>query len=94
MYPRFGPGQMFILETDASTVCLGAVLSQEQEDGTIHLIVHASREYGISELVETQGLVWDVRYFCWVTHVLSTLIMLPLFRIQPETCMLGIDDKR
>ena len=68
-YPRFGPGRSFILETDASTVGLGAVLSQTQDDGTIHPIAYASRSvdkheknYGISEL-ETLGLVWAVRYF-------------------------------
>ena len=69
VYPRFGPGHSFILETDASTVGLGAVLSQVREDGTIHPIAYASRSvdkhernYGISEL-ETLGLVWAVRYF-------------------------------
>ena len=48
---------------------LGAILSQEQEDGTIHPVAYASRSldkhernYGISEL-ETLGLVWAVRYF-------------------------------
>ena len=68
-YPRFGPGRSFILETDASTVGLGAVLSQTQDDGTIHPIAYASRSvdkheknYGISEL-ETLRLVWAVRYF-------------------------------
>ena len=68
-YPRFGAGQSFVLETDASGVGLGAILSQEQEDGTIHPVAYASRSldkhernYGISEL-ETLGLVWAVRYF-------------------------------
>ena len=68
-YPKFGPGKTFVLETDASTVGLGAVLSQAQEDGAVHPIAYASRsvdkhekKYGISEL-ETLGLVWAVRYF-------------------------------
>lgn len=42
-YPRFGPNCSFILETDAGTVDLGAVLSQVQDDGTIHPIAYASR---------------------------------------------------
>ena len=69
-YPKFGPSRTFILETDASTVGLGAILSQEQDDGTVHPVAYASRSvdkhkrnYGISEL-ETLGLVWAVRYFC------------------------------
>ena len=68
-FPKFGPGCEFILETDASYVGLGAILSQQQDDGTIHPIAYASRSldqheknYGVTEL-ETLGLVWAVRYF-------------------------------
>ena len=68
-YPKFGSNRSFILETDASTVGLGAVLSQEQGDGMIHPVAYASRfvdkherNYGISEL-ETLELVWALRYF-------------------------------
>ena len=75
-YPRFDPGYTFTLETDASTVGLGAVLSQVQEDGMVHPIAYASRtvdkherNYGISEL-ETLGLVWSICYFrsCLLGH--------------------------
>ena len=69
VYPRFSPGCSFILETDVSTVGLGAVLSQEQSNGIVHPIAFAShsvdkheRNYGISEL-ETLGLVWAICYF-------------------------------
>ena len=68
-YPKFERERGFILETDASKVGLGAILSQRQDDGTVHPIAYASRSlnthernYGISEL-ETLGLVWAVRYF-------------------------------
>ena len=68
-YPHFGSDKEFILETDASGLGLGAVLSQQQDDGFIHPIAYASRSlnsheqnYCISEL-ETLGLVWAVRYF-------------------------------
>lgn len=63
VYPKFGPGQSFILETDVSTVGLGAILSQVQEDGTVHPIAYASRSvnkheknYGVSELETRTGL--------------------------------------
>ena len=68
-YPRFGLGVEFILETDASGVGLGAVLSQTQDDEQLHPIAYASRSldnsernYGITEL-ETLAVVWAARYF-------------------------------
>ena len=68
-YPRFGLGVEFILETDASGVGLGAVLSQTQDDGQLHPIAYASRSldcsernYSITEL-ETLAVVWAARYF-------------------------------
>ena len=69
VHPRFGPREEFLLETDASGVGLGAVLSQKQPDERFHPIAYASRSlqpheknYTISEL-ETLGLVWAVKYF-------------------------------
>ena len=66
-YPDFG--RDFILETDASINGLGAVLSQEQEDGKAHPVAYASRalsptekNYGITEL-ETLAVVWAVTHF-------------------------------
>ena len=68
-YPCFGFGKEFIVETDASGLGLGAVLSQQQDDGLVHPIAYASRSlnsheknYCISEL-ETLGLVWAIWYF-------------------------------
>ena len=67
-HPCFGPDEEFVLETDASGVGLGAILSQIQE-GQLHPIAYASRtldcherNYGISEL-ETLGLIWAVKHF-------------------------------
>lgn len=80
VYLKFGPGESFILETDASMVGLGAILSQMQEDGTIHPIAYASRSvnkheknYGISGsrrsdwcgLFGTSARIsWDTRAPC------------------------------
>ena len=67
VYPQFG--QRFVLETDASGVGLGAVLSQQQPYKTIRPIAFPSRtlqpherNYGISEL-EALGVVWAVKHF-------------------------------
>ena len=43
VYPKFGPGYQFILETDASISGLETVLSQIQDDGTIHPVAYTSR---------------------------------------------------
>ena len=67
-YPLFGPDQQFIVETDASLLGVGAVLSQKQGNHA-HPIAYASRSlqthernYGITEL-ETLALVWAVKLF-------------------------------
>ena len=59
----------FILETDASKLGLGAILSQNQPDGSQRPIAYASRSlqsheqnYGITEL-EALGVVWAVKHF-------------------------------
>ena len=66
-FPQFG--RPFLLETDASGVGLGAVLSQVQDDSTNRPIAYASRtlqpherNYGISEL-EALGVVWGIKHF-------------------------------
>ena len=58
----------FLLETDASTSGLGAVLAQKH-DGKVRPIAYASRtlqvhekNYGISEL-EALGVVWAIKHF-------------------------------
>ena len=68
-YPRFGPEEEFVLETDASLNGLAAVLGQRQDDSHVHPIAYASRSlqphetnYAITEL-ETLALVWAVKMF-------------------------------
>ena len=63
------PDVEFVLETDASYVRLGAVLSQLQDDKRLHPIAYASRSldpheknYGVTEL-ETLAIVWAIRHF-------------------------------
>ena len=67
MYPDFN--RDFILETDASAMGLGVVLSQRAEDGKVHPVAYASRSlspqekrYAITEL-ETLAVVWSVSHF-------------------------------
>ena len=66
-YPNFE--REFLLETDASGVGLGALLQQQQNDGSLRPLAYASRtlqaheqNYGITEL-EALGVVWAVRHF-------------------------------
>ena len=63
------PVLAFVLHTDASGVGLWAVLEQEQEDGKLHPVSHASRtlskhesKYGITDL-EALGVVWACKHF-------------------------------
>lgn len=43
------PKKQFIVETDASGVALGAVLSQKQEDGRLHPIAYLSKSFSPAE---------------------------------------------
>ena len=67
--------KLFLLETDASSCGLGAVLSQKQDDGKFHPVAYASRElkgeekkYHSSKL-EFLALKWAVtnqfREYLW-----------------------------
>ena len=67
IYPDFS--EDFVLETDASALGLGAVLSQPARDGRLHPVAYASRSlspqekrYAITEL-ETLAVVWAVSHF-------------------------------
>ncbi len=63
------PEQPFILQTDASKVGFGAVLSQEDENGEEHPVTYASqklvpweRNYSVLEK-ECLAVVWALSYF-------------------------------
>ena len=66
-YPQFD--RAFTMETDASGLGLGAVLSQMQEDNRLHPVAYASRalspserNYGITDL-ETLAVVWAISHW-------------------------------
>ncbi len=61
--------QAFVVETDASILALGAVLSQLQQDELYHPVAYASRSltaaernYGVTEL-ETLAVVWAMSHY-------------------------------
>ena len=66
-YPDFD--KSFVLETDASILGLGAILSQMQEDEKLHPVAYAShsvskseKNYPITDL-EMLTVVWGVTHF-------------------------------
>lgn len=65
-YPSFDKD--LVLETDASIKGIGAILSQQQDDGKLHPVAFASRalsqpeNYSITEL-ETLAVVWAISHF-------------------------------
>jgi hypothetical protein len=72
MYPRWD--KKFTLFTDASTFALGAVLTQEDDDGNEHVIAYASRSllpaeknYTATEL-ECLAVVWAIGKFHHYVH--------------------------
>ena len=68
-YPDFDKD--FTLETDASKLGLGAILSQyhDQDDNKLHPVAYASRSVSVSEAkysisdLETLAVVWAVTHF-------------------------------
>ena len=67
MYPDFDKD--LTLETDASRLGLGAILSQYQDDKKLHPIAYVSQSVSTSEAnysitdLETLAVVWAVTYF-------------------------------
>ena len=67
VYPDFD--RNFVLETDASILGLGAILSQVQDDGKLHPLAYSSfslskseKNYIVTEL-ETLAVVWGITHF-------------------------------
>ena len=78
-YPSFDKD--FMLETDASVMGLGAVLTQIQPDGFPHPIAFASRalspperNYGITDL-ETLAVVWALSHFHYYLYGHKVTVM-------------------
>ena len=77
-YPNFDKD--YVLETDASVLGLGAVLSQEQIDRHLHPVAYASRaltpperNYGITEL-ETLAVVWAISHYHRLLYGMSVTV--------------------
>ena len=53
--PRLRGHIFFVLETDASILGLGAILSQQPPNGTIHPVAYASRSLNQAERLHNNG---------------------------------------
>ena len=78
-YPNFN--RDFRLETDASKLGLGAILSQYEEDQKLHPVAYASRSissaeanYAVTDL-ETLAVVWAVTHFRYYLYGHSVTII-------------------
>ena len=78
-YPKFD--KPFIVYTDASTIALGAILQQKDEDGIEHIITYASRtlyqhekNYSITDL-ECLAVIWAIKHFHHYLHEQKFLII-------------------
>ena len=73
-FPEFN--EPFVMETDASSVALGAVLAQEKEDGKIHPVQYASRTMNASErnysACERDVVLWVLRVHTRNTKLTTT----------------------
>ena len=63
-----------MIYTDASTIALGAILSQKDKDNKEHIIAYASRtlnphekNYSITEL-ECLAVIWSIKHFYHYLH--------------------------